>query len=107
MSPRHNAPVAAIPTPTPEQARAIKGSIVICHGAMDSFIPETALQNFRKTMDDAKVDYEVDYYAGTRHSFTVPDANKHGNPGMSYNKKADERSWSRMLRLFDEKFATK
>jgi dienelactone hydrolase len=98
---------AALPSPTPEQASAIKASIVVCHGAIDSFIPEEAAQKFRKALDDAHVDYEMDYYAGAKHSFTVPTADRHGNPGMSYNKKADERSWSRMQRLFDEKFGSR
>jgi len=98
---------AALPVPTPEQAQAIKPTIVVCHGAQDGFIPEETIQHFRKALDDAHVDYEMDYYAGTRHSFTVPDADKHGNPGMAYNKKADERSWSRMLRLFDEKLGAR
>jgi dienelactone hydrolase len=95
---------AGIPLPTPEQARAIKASLVICNGALDSLIPEKTIQQFRKALDDAHVDYEIDYYAGSKHSFTVPDADKHGIPGLSYNKKADERSWNRMLRLFEEKF---
>jgi dienelactone hydrolase len=95
---------AGIPVPTPEQARAIKGSLLICTGALDSLIPETTMQQFRKALDDAHVDYEIDYYAGAKHSFTVPDADKHGLAALSYNKKADERSWNRMLRLFREKF---
>jgi dienelactone hydrolase len=95
---------AAIPTPTAEQAHAIKPTIVICHGALDSFVPDEAIHKFRKALDEAGTDYEIDIYAKTRHSFTVPDADTHGNPGMSYNKLADERSWSRMQRLFEDKF---
>jgi dienelactone hydrolase len=94
---------AALPAPTEEQARAIKASIVVCHGALDSFITDETIHNFRKALDDANVDYEMDIYAGAKHSFTVPTADRHGNPGMSYNKKADERSWGRMRRLFREK----
>jgi dienelactone hydrolase len=94
---------AALPVASPEQAQAIKPTIVVGHGASDSFVPEDAVHKFRKALDDAHVDYEIDYYAGAKHSFTVPDADTHGNPGMSYNKKADERSWNRMVRLFDEK----
>lgn len=98
---------AAIPVPSAEQAGAIRASIVVCHGALDSFIPEASIQQFRKALDDARVDYEMDYYGGARHSFTVADADKHGNPGMSYNKRADERSWGRMRRLFEEKFGSR
>jgi dienelactone hydrolase len=97
---------AALPTPSAEQAKAIKPTIVICHGALDSFIPDQAIHEFRKALDEAGADYEFDIYAKSKHSFTVPDADSHGNPGMSYNKLADERSWSRLQRLFAEKLGT-
>jgi dienelactone hydrolase len=58
----------------------------------------------RDAFEAAHVDYEMDYYAGARHSFTVEGSDKHGIPGIAYNKKADERSWDRMKRLFEEKF---
>ena len=35
----------------------------------------------------------------TVHSFTVKDSGKHGNPGMQYNKAADEKSWAMLLDL--------
>jgi dienelactone hydrolase len=38
------------------------------------------------------------------HSFTVPDADKLGNPGMKYDAKADQDSWALMRKLFDEVF---
>jgi dienelactone hydrolase len=97
---------AALPTPSAEQAKAIKPTIVICHGALDSFISDQAIHEFRKALDEAGVDYEFDIYAKSKHSFTVPDADSHGNPGMSYNKLADKRSWSRLQRLFAEKLGT-
>jgi dienelactone hydrolase len=95
---------ASLAAPSAEQARAIKPSIVICHGALDSFTPEETIAKFRKALDDAHVDYEIDYYAGAKHGFAVPEADKRGMPSLGYNKKADERSWKRMLALFEEKF---
>ncbi len=97
----------AIPVPTAEQARAIKATVVVCHGAIDSFIPEETMQQFRKALDGAHVDYEIDYYAGAKHGFTVPGADKRGMAGIGYNKKADERSFARMLRLLDEKVGSR
>ena len=67
---------------------------------------ESSFYEFRKALDEAGTDYEFDIYAKSKHSFTVPDADTHGNPGMSYNKLADERSWSRLQRLFAEKLGT-
>jgi dienelactone hydrolase len=49
------------------------------------------------------VKYTFVAYPGVRHSFTVPDADKHGIAGMKYDKAADEDSWKRTLALFAEK----
>jgi dienelactone hydrolase len=95
---------AALPTPTPEQAKAVKATIVVCHGANDTFIPQDAIDRFCKGLDAANVDWEFISYGGAVHSFTVPGADKLGNPGLKYNKAADERSWARMRALFEEKF---
>jgi dienelactone hydrolase len=90
--------------PTPEQAKAIKCKVLICHGALDTFIPEATLQAVRKALDEHKVDYEMIYYGGAVHSFTVPEADKAGMPGIAYHAAADRRSWRDMLALFHEVF---
>ncbi len=91
---------AALPTPTPEDAKHINATLLICHGADDSFVPPNAIKAFRSALDQAGVKYEFVAYPGAVHSFTVPDADKHNNPGMKYNKAADEDSWKRMKELF-------
>jgi dienelactone hydrolase len=95
---------AALPTPTAEEAKQIKATILVCHGADDKFIPDQAIKAFRDALDKAGVKYEFVSYPGAVHSFTVPDADKHNNAGMKYNKSADEDSWKRMEELFAEKF---
>jgi dienelactone hydrolase len=95
---------AALPVPTEEQAKAIKAKVAICHGALDSFIPEETIQKFRAALDQAGVDYEMVYYAGSTHSFTVPDIDKKGINGLKYNAAADRRSWQLMQALFKEAF---
>ncbi|MFO0887868.1 MAG: dienelactone hydrolase family protein [Isosphaeraceae bacterium] len=94
----------ALPLPDAEQAKAIRAKVLICHGARDNFIPEETIHKVRAAFEEAGVDYEMVYYGGAVHSFTVPDANKVGMPGMAYNAEADRRSWRSMLRLFDEVF---
>jgi dienelactone hydrolase len=94
----------ALPATTAEQAKKTKATILICHGADDSFIPEDAVQKFRKALSDAGVDWEMDYYSGAQHSFTVKSADARGLKGMAYNEHADQRSWQRMQDLFKAKF---
>ena len=94
---------AALPTPTEEDLKRTKATILVCNGADDSFIPAKAIKAFRDALDGGNVKYEFVAYPGAVHSFTVPDADKHGNPGMKYDKAADEDSWKRMQMLFKEK----
>jgi dienelactone hydrolase len=95
---------AGIPVPEAADAKAIKGKVLICHGAADKFIPDDALLKTRDAFEDAKVDYEMIYYGGAKHGFTVVTADKSGVEGLAYNAEADKRSWNEMLRLFGEVF---
>ncbi len=90
---------AGLPTATPAEAKAVKPQILVCNGAADTFIPEMAIQSFKKALDEAHVKYEFVNYPGAVHSFTVKDSGKHGNPGMQYNAEADKDSWTRLLKL--------
>lgn len=98
---------AALPTPTPEEAKAIKAKVLVNHGADDKFIKPDAIKAFREALDSAKVNYRFESYPGAVHSFTVPDADKRKMPGMAYNAEADKKSWASMKALFDEVFGAK
>jgi dienelactone hydrolase len=93
---------AALPVPTAEEAKEIKAQVLVCHGADDKFIKDETIKAFKEALDKGGVKYEFVAYPGAVHSFTVPSADKVGNPGMKYNKEADEDSWARMKKLFDE-----
>ena len=95
----------ALPLPTAEQAKAIKAKVLICHGAEDSFVTDDACQKLRKALSAGGVDYEMDYYGGARHSFTVQGIDARGMAPLKYDPAADKRSWARMLALFSEVFA--
>jgi dienelactone hydrolase len=95
----------ALPVPSDEQVKRTKARLLVCHGAQDSFIPEETVQKFRAALDKGQADYVMIYYAGARHSFTVPTANEHGIEGIRYDKKADERSWRHMREFFEACFA--
>jgi dienelactone hydrolase len=86
----------------PSDNANIKGSVLICHGAADTFTKPEELASLQRQMADAKIDYQVITYAGAFHSFTNPNADKYGIDGIKYNAKADARSWRAMLDLFHE-----
>jgi dienelactone hydrolase len=86
-------------TPTLEDAKNIKGKVLVFHGAVDPFVPQEEVNTFCKEMNDAKVDYFLNTYANAVHSFTNPDAMSQ-LPGVAYNKEADERSFEDMKQFF-------
>jgi dienelactone hydrolase len=93
---------AALPTPTPEEAKAIKAKLYIAHGGDDSFVPEKSIASLKEALDQAKVTYKFESFPGVVHSFTVPGADKIGMKGMKYDRTADEKSWKEMQTLFKE-----
>lgn len=92
---------------TVEQAKGVKGAMLIAHGAKDAFIKEEVVDTFRAALDEAGADYMFVFYAGAVHSFTDPDADKANVAGLAYHRRADLRSWAHMRQLFDEKFGSK
>jgi len=95
----------SLPPASPEQAASIKSRVLIAHGDIDPFIPAERITQFKKALNDAKVDWEMDVYGGAKHGFTNPGADKVGMDALAYNKSADMRSWARMKAFFDEIFA--
>lgn len=94
----------ALMVPSEAEVKAIQAKILICHGAADAFIPEKLIQEVRGTYDKAGIDYQMIYYGGAVHSFTVPDANSRKLDGIRYDPAADRRSWAAMRALFQEAF---
>jgi dienelactone hydrolase len=92
-------------TQRPAASGQIKAKILVCNGCDDPFVPAEQLQGFIKEMNEAGANWQVINYGGTVHSFTNPEADSLGNPGLKYNKLSDERSWKAMTDFFEEIFA--
>lgn len=91
-------------TPKPEDAKNIKGKVLILHGADDPYAPKEQVLALEDEMRKAGVDYQVHLYGGAVHSFTVPDAGDDPSKGAAYNATADKRSWAAMRDFFSEIF---
>jgi dienelactone hydrolase len=92
-------------TQTPGEPGQVKAKILVCTGADDPMIPVQQVNDFESEMTKAGADWQLISYSGTKHSFTNREADKLGNPGISYNKATDERSWKTMVSFFEEIFA--
>jgi dienelactone hydrolase len=94
-------------TPTPEDARNIKGKVLALHGADDPFVPPAVVTAFEEEMRKGGVDWQLVKYGGAVHSFTNPGAGNDNSRGAAYNEKADHRSWEAMKVFFAEIFKAK
>lgn len=106
---RMGAPVKAaaifhgtLTTPTPEDARNIKGRVLVMHGADDPSAPCTEVQALIKEMKDARVDFQLELYGGVVHGFTEPKNGNDSSRSTAYNARADKQSWAAMRVLFQE-----
>ena len=91
-------------TPRPAVAGQVKAKILVCTGADDPFVPVAQVNALAEEMTKAQADWQIISYGGTVHSFTNPDADRVGVPGLAYNTLADERSWKAMAAFFEEIF---
>ncbi len=89
-----------------QDARHIKGKVLVCLGADDPLIPPTERVAFEEEMRNAGIDWQMHLYGGAQHSFTDPGADARaramGIQGLKYDAAADRRSWRSMLDLFGE-----
>lgn len=85
----------------------LTADVLVCHGAIDQFVPETEVAAFKKQMDSLKAPYTFKDYPGATHAFTNPDATATGkrfNMPIAYNEAADKNSWNDMKDFFAKIF---
>jgi dienelactone hydrolase len=97
---------SGLATSAPEDAKNIRGRVLVCIGADDPGVPPEQRLAFEREMGAAKVDWQMTLYGGVLHGFTNPEADARGRPNfLRYDAKADARSWQQMRAFFDEIFA--
>jgi dienelactone hydrolase len=97
----------SLATEVPAKKGAVKGKVLVLHGAEDPMVPPEQVAAFKKEMDAAEVDYTFIAYPGAKHAFTNEAATekgkKHKMP-LEYNAQADEQSWAEMSKFLTELF---
>ena len=83
----------------------VKPKVLVCHGAVDPFVPTEQVLAFGKEMDEAGADWQFVAYGNAVHSFTQKSAGNDTSKGSAYDEKADKRSWEAMKAFFAEIFA--
>lgn len=91
-------------TPDPADASNIRGSVLVCHGADDPYVPQETVTAFMDEMRNAGVDWQMVFYGNAVHSFTHESAGTDNSTGAAYNAEAAHRSWEVQLDFFREIF---
>ena len=94
----------SLTTPTPDDAKNIKGKVLVLHGADDPYVKQADVTAFMDEMRKAGVDWELVQYSGAVHAFTIRGAGSDNSKGAAYNPEADRRSWQAMKDFFEEIF---
>jgi dienelactone hydrolase len=95
---------SGLATQSPAQAGQVKAAVLVCIGADDPMVPAEQRAAFEQEMRQADVEWRMNIYGGAVHSFTNPNAELSGIPGVQYHELTDQRSWRAMLDFFDERF---
>jgi dienelactone hydrolase len=94
---------SGLATQRPARRGEVKPGILVCIGADDPMVPAEQRATFEQEMRAAEVDWRMNVYGGAVHSFTNPNAEVSGLPGVAYHQPTDDRSWRAMLDFFDER----
>ncbi|MEW6585546.1 MAG: dienelactone hydrolase family protein [Nitrospirota bacterium] len=94
----------SLDTQNPDDARNIKGSVLVLHGGDDPFVSNEKVAAFQEEMRKTGVDWQMNIYGNAVHSFTNPDADKLNMKGIKYDEKADRRSWEELKAFLSEIF---
>ena len=98
---------SGLATLAPQDAKNIRGKVLVCIGADDPSIPADQRSAFEQEMREGGVDWQMNVYGGVVHSFTNPESDKRGQPERArYDAKADARSWTAMCTFFREIFGS-
>ena len=93
---------SGLETSAPQDARNIKGKVLVCLGALDPIIPPEQREAFIQEMEAGGVDWRMEIYGSAAHSFTNRYVDALNLPGFRYHERTDKRSWRAMRDLFDE-----
>ncbi|TAJ71233.1 MAG: dienelactone hydrolase family protein [Phenylobacterium sp.] len=93
---------SGLQTARPQDAANIKGKVLVQIGADDPVVPADQRVAFEQEMTAGGVDWRMQVFGNTGHSFTNPEIDAYGLPGFSYQADSDRRSWDAMKALFDE-----
>lgn len=89
-------------SPTPEDAKNIKGKVLVLHGNLDPAVTPDEVAAFLKEMNAAKVWCRFVGYPLSVHAFTNPEAGNDITKTAAYNAEVAAQSYEEMRKFFAE-----
>jgi dienelactone hydrolase len=73
----------------------ISTKVLVLHGAEDQSVSETDVDALRKELKEANADWQLIYYANSKHTWTNPES-------ADYNEIMSKRSWNHLMLFLKE-----
>lgn len=86
-----------------DETAQIAAKILVLHGHDDPMVPLEQVNDLKKELTEAKVDWQFHTFSQTMHAFTNPLAND-PDFGTVYQPRTDKRSWQLLLQFLNEIF---
>jgi dienelactone hydrolase len=91
-------------SPTPDDAKNIKGPVLVMQGADDPVVPPKEVEAFKEEMKNGNVNLTFIAYPGAVHAYTNPLAGNDNSKGVAYNANADKKSWKEFEKFLKKVF---
>lgn len=89
----------------PDDTGRIQARLMICHGAEDPLVTREAIATVLSEFRNDHLDWQFIEYGNAGHSFTDPEADARGMPGMRHHALTEQRSWQAMKHFVAEALA--
>ncbi len=84
----------SLATVRPARPGTVTAAVLVCHGAADPHVPMEQVTAFADEMAEANADWQLNIYGRALHGFTHRHAVPGAQPGVAYDRAADERSFA-------------
>jgi len=92
----------SLATPLPAERGVLRAAVLVLHGADDPYVTDEEVLTFRNEMRAAGADWRICLFGGAVHSFSNPDADVAGLPGLAYHAPSERRGWRTFLAFLEE-----
>lgn len=88
----------------PADTAGVKARLLVLQGAQDPFTSQAQITRYIGAMNRTALDWQLEFYAGAKHSFMNPDAARYHLDGAVYDPAVAARAWAQMRAFFDAIF---